>query len=65
MKRVHIYSSHVTTGMPIHTLAMYSRDGFKGTACGYMRKNVVMDDDRGSVTCTHCLRLMKKAERQS
>jgi hypothetical protein len=60
--RVHKYNYWITANpiMPEHVREEYRREGLNGTICGYVRPKTTTI--AAEVNCTHCLRLMAKAE---
>lgn len=54
MSKVHLFSNHAERLMPDYIFNQYHADGYRGTACGYMRKNTTTD--KSKVTCFYCSR---------
>ena len=59
--KTHKYNYWVTADplMPEHVREQYSREGLKGTLCGYVRPKTTIEPS--DVTCFYCRHLMAKA----
>jgi hypothetical protein len=62
--KTHKYNYWITANpqMPDHVREQYSREGLKGTLCGYLRPSTTTE--ASEVTCFYCKHMMAKASEQ-